>query len=217
MTVTAPTATMDTTGWCRDCRGHSHKLCEEPDCRCALGSHPKRRHVTEAPEDPLADVRARATTPAAEVCGSCRRSQHTLCTKPACGCLFERHPNRRAPDTATRAPATGNGTAPAKPTPPKLREPVWGLVRADPPPPRPKPKKLTAVERARPLVEQLMAEENREWHRFAVFPSSMSAGQTKGRVAKAYREFEFLAVRVPDISQSALYGRWTGEKPRGLL
>lgn len=62
-----------------------------------------------------------------------------------------------------------------------------------------------------------MAEENREWHRFAVFPSSYAAGQCRARIAKAYREFEFLAVRVPDISQSALYGRWTGEKPRGLL
>ena len=73
------------------------------------------------------------------------------------------------------------------------------------------------VERARPFVEQLMAEGDRDWHRFAVFPSSIAAGQTRGRVAKAYREFEFRAVRVPEISQSALYGRWVGKRAEGQL
>ena len=86
-----------------------------------------------------------------------------------------------------------------------------------PPHPPPKPKRLTAVERARPFVEQIVAEGDRSWHRFAIFPSSMAAAQNKGRVAKAYREFEFKAVRVAEIGQSALYGRWTGKRPAGQL
>lgn len=106
-----------------------------------------------------------------------------------------------------------NGSAPAKP---RLTEPVWGLVKADPPAPPPKPKKLTAIERARPLLEQIMAEGERDWHRIAIFPSSMAAGQTRGRLTKAYREFEFQAVRVPEISQSAIYVKWTGAKPGPL-
>ena len=223
MAATAPTATMDTTGWCRDCQGHSHKLCEHPECRCTLGSHPKRRHITEPPEDPLADVRARASrvaeraaepagSAAAEVCGSCRRSQHTNCTRATCTCPFERHPKRRA---AASGPEEAKPPAKAAA---KLREPVWQLVKADPPaPPPPKPKRLTVVERARPFVEQLVAEGDRDWHRFAIFPSSMAAAQTKGRVAKAYPEFVFKAVRVAEIGQSALYGRWTGKRPSGQL
>jgi hypothetical protein len=93
---------------------------------------------------------------------------------------------------------------------------VWELVKADPPaPPTPK-KKPTAVELARPLLEEIMAEGSKDWHRIALFPSSMAAGQNRGRIAKAYREFEFRAVRVAEISQSAIYVRWLGRKPGQL-
>lgn len=227
MTVTAPAELRDAkAGFCGRCRSGNHALCASPPgrCSCTADGHrnrPSGAPVTTAPaeppaagarpiDDPMADVRKRAaaTVPlpaaSADICGSCRRSQHTNCTRPSCSCTFARHANRRA-GTGDPKPAT------------KLREPVWQLVKADPPAPPPKAKKPTAVERARPFVEEIMAEGDRDWHRFAVFPSSMAAAQTKGRVAKAYREFEFQAVRVPEIGQSALYGRWLGKSRNGQL
>lgn len=215
MSVTAassrPSAngTMDTTGWCRDCRAHAHKLCDQADCVCALGAHPKRAGA-EPPEDPLADVRARARTAEHDdgLCGYCRAHAHRRCTSATCVCEGHDHPGRATVDPSGQSPVTT-----ATPAKAKLTKPLWELVRADPPAPPPKPRKLTAVDHARPFVEQLMAEGDREWHRFAIFPSSMAAGQTRTRVAKAYREFEFKAVWVPEVSQSAIYGRWTGKRP----
>lgn len=185
--TTAPTrqcaaGTFDMTGWCRDCRASSHKLCQEPECGCDVGLHPKRRSA-EAPDDPLADVRVRA------------RSNGGGDGRPAA--------------VSSRKPGTGKPTA-------KLTAPVWELVKADPP--APPPKRQKNVELARPMLEQLMAEGDKAWHRLAVFPSSMGASQTCGRMRKAYpREWEWLAVKVPEVGQSALYVRWLGAKPGGQL
>lgn len=152
-------------------------------------------------------------------CSMCRSGDHPLCASGSCRCPgFGKHPNRPSPDRIDK-PATPRPT-PARTAPkaskPTISAPVWELVKADPPAPPPKPKRLTVVERARPLLEQLMAEGEKSWHRIAVFPSSMGAGQTRTRLAKEYREFEFKAVRVPEISQSAIYVRWTGEKATTL-
>ena len=166
-------------------------------------------------------------------CSRCRNGQHSLCASPAdrCGCPYREHPNRPGASPAadgpladverraqaSAAPAPKASTPPAKAAA-KLREPAWQLVKADPPaPPPPKPKRLTVVERARPFVEQLVAEGDRDWHRFAIFPGAQAASQCRARIAKAYPEMEFKAVRVAEIGQSALYGRWTGKRPAGQL
>ncbi len=176
-----------------------------------------------APADPTHDAKA-------GFCRWCRNGQHELCASPAgrCGCPYKEHPSRPAGSPLDDVRERARASAPPRPkradppatTPPpaaKLVEPVWALVRAEPPAPPPKPRKLTVVEHARPFVEQLMAEGDHEWHRFAIFPSSMGASQTVGRLRKAYREMEFQSVRVADIGQSAAYGRWTGKAKRGQL
>ena len=176
---------------CGYCRGRRHQVCRGGSCTCTKGSHPNRRPAPApvAPPHPQADALPDAESPLADV-------------------------ERRA--QASAAPASKASTPPKAAA--KLREPVWQLVKADPPaPPAPKPKRLTVVERARPFVEQIVAEGDRDWYRFAIFPSSMAAAQCRARIAKAYPEFEFKAVRVAEIGQSALYRRWTGKRPAGQL
>ena len=162
-------------------------------------------------------------------CSMCRSGSHALCGSPSCRCRGGTHPNR--PDAvARRRAAPSNGSASrvmardasraadgaTTRQKAKVTEPVWELVKADPPAPPPKPQRLTLVERARPFLEELMAQGNHDWHRVVVFPSSMAAGQATGRLRKAYREFEWKGCRVPDIGQSAVYVKWTGGKAKSL-
>lgn len=149
-------------------------------------------------------------------CTFCRNGTHALCAAPACACPARGHANRpdaKAPTAAGRAGVK----RPPRAEPTTLAEPVWELVRADPPAPPPRWHRPTAVERARPLLERLAADANREWHRIALFPSRQAASHTKGRLAKAYRrEWEWHAVSVPDAGQSAVYVRWLGDTPGPL-
>lgn len=228
MTVTAPEVRRDAkAGYCSMCRAESHKLCTSDECICTMVIHRARPGFGRA---------GLSVAPVDDgLCGYCRARAHKRCTSPSCACDAGLHPGRGTAATAlaedsraderddpiadvrARARASQAGAAPPKETESKLREPVWRLVKVDPPAPPPKPKKLTAVERARPFVEDIMAAGSRDWHRFAIFPSSMGAAQVRTRVAKAFREFEFKSVRVPDIGQSALYGRWNGKRPAGQL
>lgn len=94
---------------------------------------------------------------------------------------------------------------------------IFELVEADPPEPpeKPKkPKKLTNAERARPLLEQLMAEGNHKWHRICIHPSPHGAGHLAVVFRKAFpkSEWEFKAVSIPEVGQAAVYARWLGEK-----
>jgi hypothetical protein len=157
-------------------------------------------------------------------CQWCRQGDHGVCASPTCTCTQVRHALRPKsgddPLADVRARAQGNGGGSASPPRVIPREragkakpaaAVWELVKADPP--APAPKKQRNVELARPLLEQIMAEGDRAWHRLAVFPSSMGASQTCGRLRKAYpREWEWRAVKVAEVGQSALYVRWLGEK-----
>lgn len=161
-------------------------------------------------------------------CSNCRAGSHALCASPTCSCPDARR-HRGRPDyakvpTNQRRPANHNGnrseirggglaSSPAKAKPTK---PVFELVRADPPAPR--SSKTTLVERARPLLEQLMAADERDWHRLAVLPSTAGAGHARARMAKAYgaKEWEFVAARLDEVDQSALYVRWLGVKGRQL-
>jgi hypothetical protein len=110
--------------------------------------------------------------------------------------------------------STGGGRS----APAKLTKPVWELVRADPPAPPPKPRRLTSVERARPFLEDILAAGSRDWHRLAIFPTTMGAAQTVGRLRKHYSrvEWEWKAARNPDTGQSAVYVRWLGTKAAAL-
>lgn len=144
-------------------------------------------------------------------CSFCRGGNHALCASETCACSQTRHPGRHrsggaARPTPPRPPKAAGKSPPAPPKPARPTEPVWELVRADPPTPPPK-----MAERVRPMLEQLMAEENREWHRVVIFPKPGSAGYVKGRLAKLYpREWEWKAVRLDDVGQSAIYVRWRG-------
>jgi hypothetical protein len=163
-------------------------------------------------------------------CAMCRQGTHTLCASDTCTCTTAIHIRRPKFGQAHPELARGNGggsPSPTRPSPapaakppakPALIAAVWELVRADPPAPPPKPRKLTAAERARPLLEQLMAEGDRHWHRLALFPSTRLAGNTRGQLVKAYpREWEFKAVALREVGQSSLYVRWLGDKAKAPL
>lgn len=175
-------------GFCNWCRQGDHAVCASVMCKCTQVAH--RNRPKPGADGPAARRNGGGSTPSAQ--------------RPADDDNPLADVRRRANGAASRPPK-------AKPT-----EPVWELVKADPPAPPEKPRRLTVVEKARPLLEQLMAEDLRDWHRIAVFPSSMAAGQTKGRLARRYREFDFRAVRVPEISQSAIYVRWVGKREAQL-
>jgi len=110
--------------------------------------------------------------------------------------------------------ARGNGTRPpddALPFEPvaadKRKGPVWGLVRANPPAPPPKKSQLDQV---RILLEEIVAKGSGEWWRLGVFPSRTAAAHMAGRLRKRHSstEWQFEAVSVPEVGQSALYARW---------
>lgn len=157
-------------------------------------------------------------------CSNCRREEHNMCASPKCSCPDKRR-HRNHPDYASRdtrqgpppmgVPSDARGRAPTET--PKLKKPVWELVQADPPAPPEKPRKKTAVELARPLLEEIASSANSEWHRLAVFPAPRSAAQTRTRLSKAYSkaDWEFRAASIPDVGQSALYVRWLGGGKEG--
>lgn len=93
---------------------------------------------------------------------------------------------------------------------------VFELVEADPPVPPPKPRKLTSAERARPLLESLMADGKTTWHRLAVHPSSRGGAFLAVALRKAFprSEWEFKAVSLAEVGQSAVYVRWLGTEKK---
>lgn len=159
-----------------------------------------------------------ATDAKAGWCSNCRREEHAMCASPNCTCPDNRR-HRNRPDYAGRASkpppmgvlADARGKAPAAKAP-KITAPLWELVEADPPAPPEKPRKKTSVELARPMLEEIAATANPKWHRLALFPSPRSAAYTAVQLRKHYSktEWEFRAVSVPDVGQSALYVRWLG-------
>lgn len=130
---------------------------------------------------PAAAARPIAAVPdRSEVCGSCQRSEHTNCTRPSCGCPFERHPNRRS----------AGASATAK------KEPLWELVKEDPPEPLAKAKKLTPGERVEPMLATIVeAGDAHEWHRVAVFGTPHAAGRAKWVLEKECPEWEWKSTR----------------------
>ncbi|MFP5376920.1 MAG: hypothetical protein ACLGIO_09090 [Acidimicrobiia bacterium] len=165
-------------------------------------------------------------------CQPCREGHHVLCASDTCACPDRRRHTRRpsygrtngSPARAGASPAPPRPAPAPRPTPPRSlnrqakpagpAEVVFELVEADPPAPPAKPKRLTNAERARPLLEQIMAEGRTKWQRLAIHPSARGAGQLVGAFRKAYppSEWEFKAVAIPEVGQSAVYVRWLGEK-----
>lgn len=154
-------------------------------------------------------------------CQSCREGHCGLCSSPICTCPDRRkhrsRPGYAAPDARRSSTAPANGRPPAPPRSltraPKPDGPAvvtFELVEADPPVRPPKPRRLTNAERARPLLEQITAENKRTWHRIAIHPSAHGAGALVAALRKAYGEFEFKAVSLAEAGQSAVYVRWTG-------
>jgi hypothetical protein len=80
----------------------------------------------------------------------------------------------------THAPAA------SKPTRSPRTEPVWELVKEEPPGPPPRPKKLTPAERVQPFLEAIVEARDPEWHRVALFGHITGA---RGARTKLAREF----------------------------
>jgi hypothetical protein len=141
-------------------------------------------------------------------CRPCRDGRCAACASDSCSCPDKRK-HRSRPGFAGRtngapaSPANGSGDS-------QLAAPVFQLVKADPPEKVRKPSRTSLIEKVRPLLEQLMAAGERDWHRIALYPKARAAAPNKGRLAKAYGEFEWRAVRLPEVDQSAIYVRWTG-------
>ena len=103
--------------------------------------------------------------------------------------MGEEHPNR--PEPAARPKATPPAPAPgssAKPAKAKKVEPVWALVKEDPPAPPPISKKLTPAERVQPFLEAIAEADDRDWHRVVIFGTPHAAGRAKAALAKEFAE-----------------------------
>lgn len=169
-------------------------------------------------------VESPRTDAKAGYCSNCRSGSCSLCMSSSCSCPDGRkHRNRpdyaKVPDNQRRpAPRGAVGGPPRSltrvPKPAAKPEVIFELVEADPPVPPPKLRKLTNAERARPLLEQLMAEGNRKWHRICIHHSPHAAGRLAVVFRKAFpkSEWEFRAVTIPEVGQGAVYARWLGEK-----
>jgi hypothetical protein len=162
-------------------------------------------------------------TPAAAVrdakagwCSTCRRGSHALCAAPRCEChrMGEDHPNR--PEPGARPIKAAPAPAPAAKARAPRTEPVWELVKADPPAPPPKaakPKKLTPAERAQPFLEAIVEDGDLDWHRIALFGTPHAAGRIKAALATEFAEgWEWKSAR-DDQGRPAVFVRWvTGRK-----
>lgn len=135
-------------------------------------------------------------------CSTCRRGAHALCAAPGCEChrMGEAHPNRPEPGARPRAippaPAPASSAKPAKPAKAKKVEPVWELVKEDPPAPPPIPKKLTPAERVQPFLEAIAEADDKDWHRVVIFGTPHAAGRAKAALAKEFADgWEWKAAR----------------------
>jgi len=168
----------------------------------------------------MGQLAAAAARPVIVACPECRNGDHGLCTSSSCRCPdARRHRNRPgygvvAPAANGSGPAS-NGTPAGAPTGKAVAH--WELVEADPPAKTLPLSRVSSVERARPLLEEIMASGSRAWHRIALFPSPLAAGQVARRLRRRYpaNEWEWQAVSLKEVGQSGLYVRRTGEA--GLL
>lgn len=102
---------------------------------------------------------------------------------------------------------------PARPAlaavPSRKPEPIFDLVKADPP--APKPKRVPLAEQLRPLLEQLVSggdDTMGVWYRIVLYPTARGAAISRGRAQKAYSKgWEWQSARIDEVDQSALYVR----------
>lgn len=157
----------------------------------------------------------------AGMCKSCKDGHCSVCASDDCTCADRRKHTRRPSygrvgvahtngnmSSSVRRLAAVNGESPA----PALVEPHIELVRSDPPEKPKKVKPLSLVEKVRPLLEQLMAEDNHERHRIVLFAGAKRAAHNRSRLAAAYGEFKWEAFAIPEVDQSAIWVTWTGAR-----
>lgn len=144
------------------------------------------------------------------VSSMCRDSKHRSCKELRMKCTCDCH------QAAVAAVAHANGTAKKAARTP-VRQPVIELVKADPPTPV-KIRKPTLSEQIRPLLEQILVDEDHDWYRVALFFKARQASMNLKRVREAHSkaEWEWRAARLDEVEQSAIYVRWIG-KERSVL
>lgn len=161
----------------------------------------------------------------------CRRDDHDMCTMAGARCTCECHGaarrflaangNRKAASSSAAAVGAVRPVQNPEPTPPirgvtpagaraKPGDPVFELVKADPPEP---PRKKTVAEFVRPLLEEILVAGDHDWYRIVVFPSPNRANFVLAKLRKAFSstEWEWRGVKIAEVGQSAIYVRWAGK------
>lgn len=149
----------------------------------------------------------------------CAASNHSLCAAIEGKCHCACHRGAKPRNTLPRA-----AKAAAKPvvvTPlmngkvhGKDRDPVIELVKANPPAKARKGygrKHLTEI--VRPLLEELLVRQDRDWYRCCLFFKAKQASMNVWRLERRYgSEWEWTARVLEEEGQSAIYVRWVGTK-----
>jgi hypothetical protein len=141
-------------------------------------------------------------------CTVCRSGNHERCASPPdrCACHGKTHPRR--PAAVRIVPPNGGRSASPRPAAPdkaprkQRTETTWELVKADPPAPKPKPvkpKKLSPIERAQPLLEAIAEAGDNDWWRIAICGTPAAAGRIRRVLSKEFPEgWEWKASRDED-------------------
>lgn len=166
----------------------------------------------------------------------CRDGKHRTCAELRMRCVCECHGDRPAQpaESATKAApkpreSAGKSREPATPPrtgfPPvsggtiggpaaaradKKQGPVVELVKAEPPE---KPRKLSLAEQVRPLLEEILTTQDRDWFRVILFFKANQANFNIKRLVESHSktEWEWRAVKLVEVDQSAIYVRWVGK------
>jgi hypothetical protein len=98
-----------------------------------------------------------------------------------------------------------------EPVPRDKRLPVVRLVKADPPP-LVKPTQPKLTELVRPLLEEILVSQDRDWFRVVLFFKDRQAAMNLKRLRDAHSRtaWQWEARRLSEVGQSAIYVRWVG-------
>jgi hypothetical protein len=158
--------------------------------------------VAELPDVTAVEARPRRPrVPRMSLSSMCRDRKHKTCQQLRMRCACECHAKDDAGEPEV-APAVDK----------KL--PVVDLVRADPPaPPAPK-RKPSLAEQVRPFLELLLVEGDRDWYRVVLFHKARQAAMNIKRIRESHSkaDWEWRAVKLDEVDQSAIYVRWVGKE-----
>jgi hypothetical protein len=170
----------------------------------------------------VAEQLAEGRVPRQSLSSMCRDGNHKTCRDLKMRCACECHnPQDAQPVRITPAAAQVNRartrvkTRTAEPEPKVLpvgnKVPVIQLVKADPPP-KPNPPRVTLAEQVRPLLEEILVMQDRDWYRVVLFFKARQASMNLKRLRDAHSRglWQWEARQLPEVDQSAIYVRWIG-------